>query len=194
MPSGASVDTQAIGRGATRPLISALRSPPVERRRVDDHAPAPRNVLRREPMPSISTSTTSPSRRYVPARLSHAARRPGRDHVAGLELDDPRNVGDERRARRRRDRRATARWRCSPLTVRRISALVEVAELVGRDDPRPDGRGRLERLAGEPLDRAALEVARRDVVQDRQPGDVRPGVLAGDVAAAVPITTASSPS
>src|SRR3712207_8953469 len=40
------------------------------------------------------------------------------------------------------------------------------------DEPRPERRGRLERLALEPLQRAHLVVAHGDVVQDRPAGDV----------------------
>ena len=68
------------------------------------------------------------------------------------------------------------------------------ADLVGGDQPRADRGGVLPRLALQPLERAVLPVAHRDVVGDGEPGD-RVGCLRRAARRTrVPITSASSAS
>ena len=94
---GPIVETHAIGRGATSPFISPLRTRALERGRVEDHAGA--KVVRSVPTPSTETSTTSPGGEVARRlhRVADPAGRAGRDQVARRELDHLRDVGDERR-------------------------------------------------------------------------------------------------
>src|SRR6202453_744133 len=63
-----------------------------------------------------------------------------------------------------------------------------------RYEPGTNRRGALERLALEPLGRAALPVPARDVVHDCVPGDGRPAVARSAFRTVAPITRANSAS
>ena len=117
------------------------------------------------------------------ARLAGAAdagRRPGGDDVAGLERHQRREVGEQLG-----DREDEVRGRrlLHPLAVEveRDPDRVGGPGLVGGDDRRAAGRAAVEHLARHPLRRRELEVARREVVEQRVAGDVGDRVRLGDV-------------
>ena len=123
-----------------------------DRARADDDRagghPERAKTVRSVATPSSETSTTSPgcevARRVH--RMPDAAGRPGHDQVARLELDDLREVGDERRDVE--DEVAHCRT-LAHLAVDggRQLAVAEARQLVERDDLGPDRRRGLPRLA-----------------------------------------------
>ena len=109
------------------------------------------------------------------ARLAGAAdarRRAGGDDVAGLERHQAREVGDElggsRRSGRRSRRPASPRRSGSARTRSRPSAPASSGVTIAG----PQGAGAVEDLARHPLRGRELQVARREVVEQRVAGDV----------------------
>ena len=133
-----------------------------------DSDPGPTTGLVSEPMPSISTSTTSPGDRcrWRIHELAAALRRAREDHVARIqgeaaraELEQVRHVEDH----------AGGRVVLHHLAVdlRGQAEIVDRPELVGGDHHRPERAEGVEALAARPLPVAELQVAGGDVVGDR---------------------------
>ena len=184
-PSRTSVRTVQAPMQPIAP-VTRNRSPvPLTRRPPPAARPGPRTRSRPRPgtgcvscpMPSIDTVTTSPSReqhRRV-AEDPDAARRPGRDHVAGLERERHRAVADDRRDAEVHLRGAGV---LQDLVVHPALDLerLRVRDLVGGHERRAHRAERVERLAARPLAVAELDVARRHVVEARVAEDVVEGV------------------
>ena len=114
-----------------------------------------------------------------PLVVADARRRPGGDHVARLEGDRPRRERHERG----NVEDHLGRARVLPgLAVHRRSETkrLRIAELVGGDDRRAHRREAVGTLRPQPLAVLALEVAHRDVVEDRVPEDGVHGLRAID--------------
>ena len=138
-------------------------------------------------MPSISTRTVSPTFSSPSGkRLAHGAdpgRCTGGDHVAGLERERLREVGDLLKAAVDHLARVAvlAQLVVDPgLDLKRV----RVAELVGGDDPRTERTVGIEGLAHRHRRRAQLPVADGDVVGDRVAGDHLVRAVLGNVATA----------
>ena len=82
----------------------------------------------------------------------------------------------------------------SPLRSSAISIASCGAGLVGRYDPRPARRGAVEDLARHPLRGRELEVARREVVEQRVAGEVVDRLSLSHVFGTAPMTIATSAS
>ena len=112
------------------------------------------------------------ARRLAPG--ADAAGRAGGDDVAGQQREDRRQVGHERRGV---EDELARRRRLDDLAVDGAPDLLVGARcrarLVRRDEPRPERRRGLPRLALQELRRAVLPVAHRDVVEHRVAGDRR---------------------
>ena len=171
---GAGATTVGVGRDVDR------RGLPTRRRGATDRVPRPVIGRRRPgrrfssvPMPSIVDRRPRRRRARNTRRLAEgadAAGRPGRDDVARLEGEEPRAEGDQLRdAVDQVGRRGVLAT--SPLTVHRIAS-ARVRDLVRGHDPRAHRAERVEALAAHPLPVAALQVARRDVVEAGVPEDV----------------------
>ena len=136
-----------------------------------------RHALRSRPMPSIDTVTTSPSRRTTGrvAEDADAARRAGRDDVAGLQRERHRAVADDLGDAEVHLRGARV---LEDLVVDPALDLerLRIGDLVGRHEGRAHRAEGVERLATRPLAVAELEVARRDVVEGGVAEDVLEGV------------------
>ena len=112
-------------------------------------------------------------RRSVLAEPGNAGHRPGRDDVAG-RVAERRVVGQDLRDRHGHPPgvRLLARLAVDAQLHRQV---VQVGDLVGRHDPRPERAERVDRLAEREdagLHLAPLDVARGDVVEDHEAADV----------------------
>ena len=184
---GRTSSTGAPSRTSARTVHAPMQpSAPVTRKRSRAHAtPAVarsnRQVFTRRPMPSISTTTSSPS----PSRIGgsrktpDAGRRAGRDHVAGLEREGLRAVTDDRGDAEVHVGGAGLLQRL-PVHVAGDRERLRVGDLVGRDQDRPHRAEGVERLAADPLAVAELQVAGRHVVEAGVAEDVGERVRLGD--------------
>ena len=119
----------------------------------------------------------------------------GEQQVAGFEGDELAHVGDEVGGGEHQLRGAAGLADHAVDVAADREVGVRTADLVGGHQPRPDRGGVLPRLALEPLERAVLPVAHRDVVGDGEPGDGVGGLgLVLRAGRGVPITSASSAS
>ena len=107
------------------------------------------------------------------------AGRAGEQQVAGLEGDELAHVGDQVGGGEHQLRGAAGLADHAVDLAADLEVGVGTADLVGGDQPRPDRRGVLPGLALQPLERAVLPVAHRDVVGDGEPGDGVGGLGAG---------------
>src|SRR5687768_4465441 len=114
---------------------------------------------------------------------AHAAGRSRRDDVARHERNPGRDRFDQRGDAE--DEIASMRVLPQLLVHPAADARVRAVELVGGDQPRPHRAERVDRLAEQPLLVAALNVARRDVVEDRVAENVLHRARGADAAAAL---------
>ena len=111
--------------------------------------------------------------------------RPGRDDVAGLQRHPPRQMGDQLGHGEDQVRGRRLLHRFAVQLELELDAVVR-PRLVGGDQRRSARRRPVEDLARHPLGCRELEVARREVVQQRVAGDVLEGVARLDLAAPAP--------
>ena len=132
------------------------------------------------PMPSIWMRTRSPRRRNLGGSkpMPTPDRRAGGDDVARVERDAGRDGRDQGRDVEDQvlGRRVLAQLVVDPAA----HAGVRAVELVGAGEPRPHRREGVERLAQKPLLVAALQVARRHVVDDGVAPDMLHGARRSD--------------
>ena len=103
------------------------------------------------------------------AESSGARRGAGEDEVARLERDAVADEGEDRRhVEDHLGRVVLLQQLAVHLGVDAVSG--GIAELIGRDEPRPERGEGVERLAPRPLHVAELHIARGDVVGDRVGG------------------------
>ena len=135
-------------------------------------------ALRHSPMPSIEVVTMLPSvRNSLGVRPSPTP--PGvpvRITSPGLQRGDRGNVADQVN---RAEHQVTGIRLLFGGAVHRAGNLQLgcASRFIGRQQERAQRRGCVEGLALQPLGRPALEVAGRDVVRHREPGDGRRGFL-----------------
>src|SRR5262245_41393456 len=110
-----------------------------------------------------------------------ARRRPGRDHVAGVQAHEARQVADE--LRDAEDHRArVAVLVALAVDLEPDAQLLRVGHLVARHEVGPDRPERVAALALDPLTAALeLEMALREIVDDAVAGDVLQRALGLDV-------------
>jgi hypothetical protein len=135
-------------------------------------------VFRSTPIPSTSSSTTSPAAASAVAVLEDAARpdRPGAEHVARDRARVPRRLLDDR-AHEKCMSPSSPRERSSPFTRATIDG-ARAVELVRRDDDGPSDVAKSLPFAGRARPSSPpLEVARRPVVHHREAADLAVGPM-----------------